>query len=133
MSFGWYARKARNSQLPLHVRRSAVRSCILRLSWRTGERFHAAVGRFNKQFHFNKRTSGEGQLLAALTEVERERNLLVERVRSFELKRKKAKREGRRSLTKAEQEALRDWKLLTSDDGPPDWFGFSITPGRQGF
>lgn len=114
MGFNWYARKARRPEIPLHIRRCALRSCIRRLSLLTGERYTQAVARYDTRFNFNPRKSTERELLAALAAVESERNQILERVRAFERRRIREKMRGNRNLSEAHRRA---WSELTQIKG----------------
>ena len=87
MSFNHYARKVRNPELSIWTRLSALRSCIRMLSVLTKESYHLAVTRFDNRFGFNRSKGDslepplESDLLEALTAVEEERNLLLEKIR----------------------------------------------------
>jgi hypothetical protein len=108
VSFNYHARKVRDFRLDISIRRGALKSCILRLGWLTRQKYSAIWDRFAPPFGLDKtdRPSAE-QLLDALTALERERNRVLERLRAFDRRRTREKLRGRRQLTTAEQEALR--------------------------
>jgi hypothetical protein len=103
MSFNHYARKVRDPNVSIWIRLSALRSCIRKLSSLTNESFSVAVERFNKRFDFNRSIKEsseyppvESHLLAALAEIETERNLLIEHIQinaQYQKIEKKRKRE----------------------------------------
>lgn len=104
MGFNTLARQARSPDVPLLTRRRALRSCLLRLSRWTGEKYGEIQARYNTQFGFNDTDlPSADSLLRAIAAVEVERNIYVERLRAFEKRRVKAKARGRRQMTKQEQ------------------------------
>ncbi len=100
-----------NPTLPLHVRRGALRSCISQLPFRTYEGYNEIIARYDSKFGFNSRSSTEHQLLATLRAIVAERNLYLEKLRAFERKRIRAKSRGRRTFSKADQQARLDLAL----------------------
>lgn len=106
MSFNYFARKVMNPNLPMGVRYSALHSCILRLVWKTGEPFTKAVARLNSEFGFKTKDPSDYQLLSTLAAVERERNLVLEKVRAFEHRRIREKIRGKRCISKKDQNTV---------------------------
>lgn len=108
MSFNWYARKVRNRHYSLGQRVSALRSCLLRLNWLTQEGYQAIMHRYDALLGFNAATHvpSEEHMLAALTQVERERNQILEHLRQFERRRIRHKMQGKRQPSKHEKDVL---------------------------
>lgn len=107
MSFNWESRKVRDLRRSIADRRSALGSCIHRLTRHTGDDFLVLRDR-HAPFLGKGPTEivTEAQLLDALAALERLRNPALERLRAFERQRIRAKLRGRRSPSKAE------WRLL---------------------
>jgi hypothetical protein len=108
MSFSSHARKVRNPHCSLGQRFSALRSCLLRLNVLTQEGYHAILHRYAAQLSFDAapHLPSEEQVLAALTQVERERNQILEQLRQFERRRIRHKMQGKRQPSKHEKDVL---------------------------
>lgn len=109
-SFNNYAHKVRNSALPLSVRATALRSCVLQYCYTVHEPSYTAM-----IAHLEALT-GAGichdasaeQLLEALGRLERNRNQILEVERAYARKRIRQKLRGRRTPSKAQTQALQD-------------------------
>lgn len=106
MSFNNSANKVLNPQLPLHVRRSALRSCIQRFTWLSKESYTGITARYEAQLDLTDKRLTEYHLLKALSAMVTDRNLIVENLRAFERKRIREKRSGRRTLSNIQQKEL---------------------------
>ena len=108
MSFNTYAKRVLNSQLPLPVRRSALKSCIQRFTRLSKESYGGVSARYEARFHCTGKHSTEDQLLAALSALVIERNLALENLREFEQERVGEKMRGRRTLSNARRKQLKE-------------------------
>jgi hypothetical protein len=62
---------------------------------------------YSRKFGFDLRVSDAAErLTAAIAELEKDRNVFLDRLRAFDRKRCRAKTRGRRTPTKAEHESL---------------------------
>lgn len=125
MSLNHYARKVRNPNLPLTVRRSALRSCILRFMWLGGERSEKSLARYESWLGlqpqgFQAGTTTELDLVRVLMAIERERNRTLEKLRVFERRRIRAKMRGRRRLSNVEQAYLQQVQQPLDATAPID-------------
>jgi hypothetical protein len=113
MSFNNYARKVRNSNLPMPNRRSALFSCVGRLSWLVKQRY----GTLCTCLQLNtQKPMTEAQLLDKLTAIEVFRNRFLNKLQDFERKRIREKMRGRRQPRKKEVQALYEIKGLDKQD-----------------
>lgn len=111
MSFNNFARKARNLNLPFPLRRSAARSCLLRLAWLTGQPRSIVAGCFTARLGFDALLpKDEEHLRELLSAMEITRNQILEQVRSFERRRLREKARNHRSPRAAEVRALEETK-----------------------
>jgi hypothetical protein len=110
-SFNCNARKVRNPRLPIGYRKSALVSCsaavwphvsfLKRVAW--------IEIRFGFTFGVESETSPtEQQMLDAVSNLEVERNLWMERLRRYERKRIREKMRGKRKPPRADIHALYD-------------------------
>src|SRR5215218_3270280 len=104
MSFNNDAKWVLNPQLPMSARRYALRSCFQRFTRLAGESYGGVTARYEARFRCTGKHSTEEQLLNALAALTAERNLILEYMRAFELRRIRSKAKGRRTLSKAEQQ-----------------------------
>jgi hypothetical protein len=120
MSFNNRARKAKNLQLPFTFRRSAARSCLLRLGWLTGQPRSVVAACFTARLGFDALQPGsEEQLQALVGAMEITRNRILEQVRAFDRKRMRDKWRNRRRPSVAQVSALQEAKLaLLREAGP---------------
>ena len=118
-SFNVSARKARNVDLPLGLRRSAFGSCILSYSWLICQKYSTIHQRFSNRFGIssvNKLT--EAQLDLAMNTLELERKKFLVKLQIFDRQRLNDKLRGRRSPSKSEIEVLYhpDWDVMAIVD-----------------
>ena len=106
MSFNWFANKVRDTSLPRSHRLSRLRSCMLRLSWLTGERRNQTLARYDQRFHLLRNDFTEEGLIACLEAIEQERTIILARLEDFAQKRIQEKRAGKRTLSKANNAQL---------------------------
>ncbi|MEM7712183.1 MAG: hypothetical protein AAF349_01085 [Cyanobacteria bacterium P01_A01_bin.68] len=107
MSFQTYARKVRKTELSFKNRRSAFRSCINSYCWLTKEEFQSTDARYSSGFGFNSDISNSGDRLnQAMDNLEKERNIFLEKLRLFGQKRIQEKSRGCRFPSKSDIEAL---------------------------
>jgi hypothetical protein len=106
MSFNWFANKVRDTSLPQGHRLSRLRSCILRLSWLTGERRSQTLARYDQRFHLLRKDFTEEGLIGCLKAIEQERAIILSRLEDFAQRRIQEKREGKRTLSKADNAQL---------------------------
>jgi hypothetical protein len=110
MSFNYHARRVRDGGRPPWRRLSALRACVSSYCWLTGRRYRAML----EYLHLDhspqvpRDPPSDAFLRRRLDEVERERNLYLERLRVFERRRVRAKMQGNRQLSTAERTALRE-------------------------
>lgn len=108
MSFSWFAKQVRDSSLPKGHRLSRLRSCILRLSWLTGERRSQTLMRYNKYFHLIRDDFTEAALNECMDAIESERNEILGRLEQFAALRRQEKQIGKRTLSKIDEAFLLD-------------------------
>ena len=107
MSFNTFARKVRNPKLTINHRRSALMSCILRLAWLRRERYLIVQSRYAKKYNLGSpNIPTEANLLDAIATIEVDRNIFLEKIRSFERKRIREKFRGRRQPKKIDIQVL---------------------------
>ena len=122
MSFNNHAQKVRNPDLTIWRRRSALRSCVVKVVWLTGERFTSIWARLNHTYGLEAadgETPDEADLLAALNALEIERSRVIEGLREFGRNRVESKIRGNRQLSKVELEhlkAIRQGRIGLSTD-----------------
>jgi hypothetical protein len=106
-SFNVSARKVRNVDLPLGLRRSAFGSCICSYSWLSRQKYSTIHQRFSDRFGIRSvNTLTEAQLDLAMNALELERKRFLVKLQIFDRQRLNDKLRGRRSPSKAEIEAL---------------------------
>lgn len=107
-SFNVHARKIRNSDLPMSCRYSSLRSCLWHLVGITNESsFLKVVELINERSGFRiTKYPTEEQLLAALAEIEEEREAALAKINAFTQKRKREKAAGRSTASKRELDAF---------------------------
>jgi hypothetical protein len=103
MAFHHDARKVRNAALPITHRRSALFSCVGRLSWLVKQPFQELCSRF--ELNAQKPLS-ETQLLDRLTAIEVFRNRFLKKLQDFDRKRLREKMQGRQQPRKKDVQAL---------------------------
>ena len=112
MSFHTAAREVLKTDLPFTKRRVAFRSCIESYIGLIKGKFNDTYSRYSNHFGFDANVSDAGDRLSqAMEALEKERNLFLEQLRSFDKKRLREKMRGRRSPSKSAIEALYkcDW------------------------
>ena len=105
MSFNSSARQARNAALPLPVRATALRSCVMRLCRLTEERYTHALARYGDALGIDLYSMTEQELVSALARITNERNQILEKMHAFRHRRVLKKRQGKRRLAKADAAA----------------------------
>lgn len=112
MSFNHYLRKARDQSLPLSIRSSSARSCLLRLGGLTGQPRNAVARYFAASLGFDPlQPMTDEQCAKAADALEHTRNQILEQVHAFELERQRDKRRNRRRPTPGQVLALQEAKL----------------------
>ena len=107
MSFQTYARKVRKMDLPFKNRHSAFLSCVNSYCWLTKQEFQFTYTRYSNRFGFNSDIPNAGDRLnQAMDNLEKERNIFVEKWRLFGQKRIEEKSRGCRFPLKSAIEAL---------------------------
>jgi len=107
-SFNTHARKVRDPHLHLLRRRTALRCCILRLSWLMQHpSYKTVLNGFNDRYGFNNTPSPSvEQLLETLAAVEQERGIALAKVSAFAERRRYEKVHGRHTPSPAEVKAF---------------------------
>jgi hypothetical protein len=103
MSFNHYARKVRNSRLPISRRRSALSSCVGQISWLTRKRYSQLCSHF--QIDFQSRLT-DVQLVEKVTEIELMRNHFLNKLETFKRQRLSEKHQGQRQPRRKDVQAL---------------------------
>jgi hypothetical protein len=108
MSFLSSARKVRDPDLPLWKRYSALRGCVVSFSFLTKQSYNGTLERLGLTWSVLRPADPPTDefLRRTLDRLERERTLYLAGLRSFELRRVRAKMRGRRQLSRAERDAL---------------------------
>lgn len=108
MSFLSSARDVRDPALPVWRRYSALRGCVRSFSFLTRRSYLETLERLGLTWSILRPEDppSDAFLRRTLDLLERERNLYLVRLRSFELRRVRAKMRGRRQLSRADQAAL---------------------------
>jgi hypothetical protein len=108
MSFLSSARKVRDPNLPLWKRYSALRGCVASFSFLTKQSYNSLLERLGLTWSVLRPAPPptDAFLRRTLDRLERERTLYLAGLRSFELRRVRAKMRGRRQLSRAERDAL---------------------------
>lgn len=108
MSFLSSARKVRDPDLPLWKRYSALRGCVVSFSFLTKQSYNGTLERLGLTWSVLRPADPPTDefLRRTLDRLERERTLYLAGLRSFELRRVRAKMRGRRQLSRAERAAL---------------------------
>lgn len=108
MSFLSSARKVRDPDLPLWKRYSALRGCVVSFSFLTKRSYTGTLERLGLTWSVLRPADPPTDefLRRTLDLLERERTLYLAGLRSFELRRVRAKMRGRRQLSRAERAAL---------------------------
>ena len=120
-SFNYYARKVRNSNLPLSVRASALNSCVREFSAiLPGRPYLFTLKRLSQFAGIDqiRQTVEVEHLLSSLQRIESVRNQILELNRAFERKRIRQKCRGRRVPSKAERMVLSE--AITAVRGAAD-------------
>lgn len=108
MSFNYQARRVRDPGHPVWLRLSSLRACVRSYCRLTGESFDAMAASLG--LRFSRDVPGDPPtdefLRRTLDRVERERNRYLDRLRTFEKKRFRAKSRGSRQLSAGERAAL---------------------------
>ncbi len=107
-SFNNHARKVRNSKLPMGRRAFNLRSAILQYCYFAGEPSHSGMVEHLSNLVGGDlaRSATESQLLDALNRLELARNRILEIRRAYDIKRIRAKLNGRRVPSNIEGENL---------------------------
>lgn len=106
-NFNISARKVRNVDLPLGLRRSAFASCIQSYSWLIHQKHSTIYQRFLNRFGLSSiNILTEEQLDLAMNALELEREKFLVKLQIFDQQRLNNKLRGRRSPSAAEIEAL---------------------------
>lgn len=108
MSFLSSARKVRDPDLPLWKRYSALRGCVVSFSFLTKQSYNGILERLGLTWSVLRPADPPTDefLRRTLDRLERERTLYLAGLRSFELRRVRAKMRGRRQLSRADRDAL---------------------------
>ncbi len=118
MSFRHYARKVRDPARAPGLRLAALRSCVSRFCWCTGQPYRETLARFGLGPPRSRSPPGDAFLLGTLGRIEGEREHYLAARAGFDLARREAKRAGGRQLSNAERERLR--RLATPAATPLD-------------
>ena len=108
MSFTSSARDVRDPALPTWRRYSALRGCVRSFSFLTRRSYLGTLERLGLTWSVLRpeEPPSDAFLRRTLDLLERERNLYLVRLRSFELRRVRAKMRGRRQLSRVDQATL---------------------------
>lgn len=109
MSFTSQARQARDPDVPPWLRLSSARACVRSYCQLTRTSYAATLQALGlaQTHHDRLPPPSDAVLREALDVVERARNLYLDRLRSLERGRIRAKMHGNRQLSNAEREVLR--------------------------
>ena len=108
MSFASSAREVRDPALPIWTRYSALRGCVRSFSFLTRRSYVGTLERLGLTWSRTRPADPptDAFLRRTLDALERERNLYLAGLRSFELRRVRAKMRGRRQLSRDERSGL---------------------------
>jgi hypothetical protein len=108
MSFASSARQVRDPALPLWRRYSALRGCVASFSFLTQRSYNATLERLGLRWSVVRPADPPTDefLRRTLDLLERERNRYLAGLRTFELRRVRAKMRGRRQPSRAERDGL---------------------------
>ena len=124
MSFASQARRVRDPEHPRWWRMSSLKGCVSSFCRLTGLPFRATLERLGFTYtpQIPRDPPSDEALRRTLDALERERNRHLDRLRSFELRRVRAKMRGGRQLSLADGEsldALRDQADAALANVPP--------------
>jgi hypothetical protein len=108
MSFPYSARRARDPHRPVWRRLASLRGCVASFCWLTGLSYRATVERLGLDWTplIPRDPPTDAFLRRTLDALERERNLYLDVLRGFGVRRVRAKLRGGRQLSRAERDAL---------------------------
>lgn len=108
MSFNYHARRVRDPDRPPWRRLTSLRACVASYCWLTRARYRPMLASLGLEVPYQpqRQPPPAQELLRTLDQLERARNVYLDRLRAFERKRIRAKAHGNRHLSTAERALL---------------------------